>query len=122
MKKLSFLAIAMMGATLFASAKALAQTTVTNPDAAVPPVLYQSVFNESPTGVETLSIDWKKANSDVAQFKRGHPDILKWEEAEAKSIPNPASKPVVPAGTRPAEPAGQPPQKALDAPTTMHKH
>jgi hypothetical protein len=24
-------------------------------------------------------VDWKKANADVGQFKRGHVDILQWE-------------------------------------------
>ena len=123
MKKLSFLAIAMMSATLFVSVTAVAQTTVTNPDAAVPPVLYQSVFNQSPTGVETRSLDWKKANEDVAQFRRGHVDILKWEEAEirSKALPDPKFKPEAPGATAPTEPrrAAQP---ASAAPPTMHKH
>ncbi|ARV19554.1 UDP-N-acetylmuramoyl-tripeptide--D-alanyl-D-alanine ligase [Curvibacter sp. AEP1-3] len=29
--------------------------------------------------VEQGSIDWRKANDEVSQFKRGHADVLKWE-------------------------------------------
>jgi hypothetical protein len=126
-KKLSFLAFAMLGVTaftsVFSSVKALAQTVVTDPDAAVPPVVYQSVFNQSPTGVETSSVNWKKANDDVAQFKRGHVDILKWEEAQISSTgtPNSTSKPELPGAVRPAVPK-QAAQPALVAPPPMHKH
>ena len=35
--------------------------------------------------VEQGSIDWRKANDDVAQFKRGHVDVLKWESANDKA-------------------------------------
>lgn len=31
--------------------------------------------------VEQGSIDWRKANDEVSQFKRGHADVLKWESA-----------------------------------------
>jgi hypothetical protein len=48
----------------------------------VPPVVYQSVFADTPTGVEMQSVDWKKTNAQVGQFKRGHVDILKWEESQ----------------------------------------
>lgn len=127
MKNLSFLAIAILSVTaftaVFSSEKALAQNKVADPDAAVPPVVYQSVFNQSPTGVETSSIDWKKANDEVAQFKRGHVDILKWEEADvrSKALPNPTSKPEEPGATRPAEPR-QAAQPALVKPPPLHKH
>ncbi len=86
-----------------ASAAVLAQTTpaspmhptpseptqstqaVTNPAATVPAVLYRSVFVDTPTGVETEELDWRRANADVGQFKRGHVDILQWESRkEAK--------------------------------------
>ena len=52
---------------------------VANPVAPVPAVSYRSVFVDTPTGVETGEVDWKKANADVGQFKRGHIDILQWE-------------------------------------------
>lgn len=84
MKNFSYLAMAILGITTFAPLKTLAQAAVTDPSATVLPVVYQSVFNESPTGVETKSVDWKKANAEVGQFKRGHVDILKWEESQLK--------------------------------------
>ncbi len=87
MKKISLLAIAMCGAATSAPLVALAQAAVTDPRAAVPPVVYQSVFNQSPKGVETQSVDWRKANATVGQFKRGHVDILKWEELQLKDKP-----------------------------------
>lgn len=39
--------------------------------------------------VEQGSIDWRKANEDVSQFKHGHADVLKWESANdnAQSTP-----------------------------------
>jgi hypothetical protein len=59
---------------------------VVNPRAGVPAVLYRSVFVDTPTGVETEEVDWKKANAEVGQFKRGHVDILQWE-AKQKAKP-----------------------------------
>ncbi len=59
---------------------------VVNPWATVPAVLYRSVFVDTPTGVETEEVDWKKANAEVGQFKRGHVDILQWE-ARQKAKP-----------------------------------
>lgn len=74
-----FLAIC---ALLGAPTVVLAQSSPTNASAPVPPVVYQSVFADTPTGVEMNSADWKKANAEVGQFKRGHVDILKWEESQ----------------------------------------
>ncbi len=96
-----------------------AQGDVTDPAAAVPPVVYQSVFADTPQGVEMQTTDWKKANAEVGQFRRGHVDILKWEEANPPAKPPnkaPAqalSKPGMPGGA-PATPAG--------AAAGMHKH
>ncbi len=100
---------------------ALAQSAVTDPAAPVPPVVYQSVFADTPQGVEMQTTDWKKANAEVGQFRRGHVDILKWEEANPPTNPQitpPAktpSKPGTPGGT-PATPAG------AGAGAGMHKH
>ncbi|MEO6626286.1 MAG: hypothetical protein ABIN37_15855, partial [Burkholderiaceae bacterium] len=68
---------------------------ITNPAAFVPAVLYRSVFVDTPKGVETEELDWKKANADVGQFKRGHVDVLKWEEEQAKGrvAPTPPATP-----------------------------
>lgn len=80
-----------------------------DPSAQVPPVVYRSVFADTPTGVETQSTDWKKANAEVGQFKRGHIDILKWEEAQTQQrVPTP-----VPSGV---------PDAAKPAAPGMHKH
>jgi hypothetical protein len=82
---------------------ALAQGSVADAGAVVPPVVYQSVFADGPKGVETTSTDWKKANAEVGQFKRGHMDILKWDDAHKPA------KPAVPETMAPPAPA-------------MHKH
>ncbi len=69
---------------------ACAQNPV-DPLVPVPAVTYRSVFANTPTGVETQSLDWKRANADVAQFPRGHVDVLKWEQATAPSaLPAPS--------------------------------
>jgi hypothetical protein len=60
-----------------------------DPSAPVPAVAYRSVFTDTPTGVETQSLDWKKAHADVAQFPRGHADVLKWEQAAARAAQKP---------------------------------
>ncbi len=116
--------------------KPASTATVTDPAATVPPVVYQSVFAGTPTGVEMESADWKKANAEVGQFKRGHVDILKWEEAQtpAPMQPKPmaadAAKPAMPPtppstppSTTPSAPPSQPPQSipAPQAPS-VHKH
>ena len=49
----------------------------------VPPVAYRSVFVDLPQGVESTTLDWKAANANVGQFKRGYADLLKWEQEQA---------------------------------------
>lgn len=49
----------------------------------VPPVVYRSVFADLPQGVESTTLDWKAANANVGQFKRGYADLLKWEQEQA---------------------------------------
>ena len=75
-----------------AQAQARAHPRLTEPartlqasDAAspVPPMPYRSVFADLPKGVEEGSGDWKAANKAVAQFPRGHIDLLQWEKARA---------------------------------------
>ena len=56
-----------------------AADAVLDPSAPVPVVQYRSVFANVPTGVEATEIDWRRANDDVGQFRRGHVDILRWE-------------------------------------------
>ena len=64
---------------------------VASPTAYAPPVVYRSVFVDTPTGIETAETDWKKANAAVGQFKRGHIDILRAEEAQAAAKPSTGS-------------------------------
>ncbi len=64
-----------------------------NPAAPVSSVAYRSVFADTPTGVQQEAADWKRANAEVGQFRRGHVDILKWEAQQApavKGLPSPA--------------------------------
>ena len=127
MKKFPFFAVAVYGASAIASL-AIAQAVATDPAAAVPPVVYQSVFNESPTGVETKSVDWKKANAEVGQFKRGHVDILKWEESQLKDkaagkpMPKSETKPEIKADPKPDAMLPKPAQPAQPVAPSIHKH
>lgn len=57
------------------------------------PVLAQQM---PPAPVEQGSIDWRKANDDVSQFKRGHADVLKWESANDPEL---SSQPYTPPDT-----------------------
>lgn len=68
---------------------------VVSPTAYAPPVAYRSVFADTPTGIESEETDWRKANAEVGQFKRGHMDILRWEEAQAGK-PSAATKKIAP--------------------------
>ena len=125
MNHFQLMAAAILSSMAFAPASAMAQATVTDPAASVPPIVYQSVFNQSPTGVETKSVDWKKANAEVGQFKRGHVDILKWEESQLKD--KPVGKAATQSEAAPATPAPSPASAvpastAAPAAPTPHKH
>ncbi len=50
----------------------------------VPAVAYRSVFADLPRGVEETVLDWKAANAAVGQFPRGHADLLRWEQEQAR--------------------------------------
>ena len=56
--------------------------------AVTPRPVYQSAFADlpafDPERPTADKKDWRTANEDVAQFPRGHVDILKWEEAQTK--------------------------------------
>jgi hypothetical protein len=79
-----------------------AQTAV-DPAAPTPTVPYRSVFVDTPKGVETETVDWIAANAQVAQFPRGHIDLLKWEAAQAKAKAS-AETPAAPATTDTRQP------------------
>lgn len=90
------LALAQVAATPQLAPQLAPQPHPTDASVAVSPVVYQSVFADTPTGVEVKTIDWKKANADVGQFSRGHVDILKWEDAQSRA---PKAAQTTPQGT-----------------------
>jgi hypothetical protein len=56
---------------------------------AVPAMNFRSAFADLPQGVEATVLDWKAANAQVGQFRRGHADLLKWElEQASRRNPN----------------------------------
>ncbi len=75
----SFIGIGLSSFAAFADHVSKAETTV-------PPVSYRSVFRETSLGIEQEKLDWRKANDDVGKFTRGHVDILKQEEMDAKAM------------------------------------
>jgi hypothetical protein len=96
-----------LAALLLAPALAAAQSAPpdpSHPDAPVPSVAYRSVFADTPRGVEADAADWKKANAEVGQFRRGHIDLLKWEEERAQHHPAPRA----PATMHPHHPGSKP--------------
>lgn len=116
---------------------AAAQNTpdVAKTDAAVPPVVYRSVFKETSLGVEKDTDNWRKANNEVGKFTRGHVDILKWEEQEGiKAQSTKAQKPVTepdtvqkltvptPTVTMPIVTTPTAPSAAKPAAAPAHKH
>ena len=57
-----------------------------SPQAQVPLANYPSARRGLPQGVESQTTDWRSANDAVGQFKRGHMDLLKLENAP-QSLP-----------------------------------
>lgn len=110
------------------SASSASGASVTDPRAPVPPTVYQSVFQNTPKGVETESDNWRKANEEVGKFLRGHVDILKWEEAQAAKsrMEAKAAKPAVtPSAAKPtpASTSTPSPVEATKSPMPAgHKH
>lgn len=49
------------------------------------PAAAQAPAPAQPPPVEQGSTDWRAANDAVAQFKRGHADVLKWEAANPQA-------------------------------------
>lgn len=97
-------------ASIILTVPSLGQAQVQNPNTPVPQVQYRSALQKAPQGVEKGKTDWRKANETVSRYPRGHIDILKAEEQEAKSAapantPAPATAPV-----------------SVPAPASKHKH
>lgn len=68
-----------------------------DPAAHVPRTVYRSVLDPAPRGVEEGSVPWRAANAAVAEFPRGHIDLLKWEARQAETPAAPAATPSAPA-------------------------
>lgn len=71
------------------------------PGSPVAPVAYRSAFADLPQGLEQPPVDWKAANAAVGQFKRGHADLLKWEQEQPRKPGAPANP------TKPAQPVAE---------------
>lgn len=81
-------------------------------EADAPPPAYRSAFSGLATGVEQGAEDWKKANAAVAQFPRGHADLLKWEAQQRPDAPAAAaSAPRAAASAAPSPAAGAQPKE-----------
>lgn len=89
-----------------------------DPNAPVPITPYNSVFANTPRGVEADVTPWRSANDDVGKFLRGHIDILKWEAQEASRLASPGEKAATPAPTPPAVV----PAKSPSTTAAPHKH
>ncbi len=81
-----------------------------DPRSPVPAAVHRSAATELQGGVETGSVDWRRANDEVGQFKRGHIDLLKLEQSE------PAKTPAADAASA-APPPSQAPASAAAAAT-----
>ena len=84
-------------ASVSASASASTSPAVLDPAAPSAP-LHHSALPPSGNIVDQPG-DWKATNAAVAQFPRGHADVLKWEKAQAtaagKTTP-PTASPIAP--------------------------
>ena len=57
------------------------KTAVFNPTAATAPLQHQPLAASG--ALVAQPGDWKAANAAVAQFPRGHADVLKWEKTQS---------------------------------------
>jgi len=97
----------LLAAALAVPLAAAAADPSSDPAAPVPPPAYRSAFSGLSSGVEERTLDWKKANAEVAQFPRGHIDLLKWEDAQGRTPP--AAKAGAAGPATPAAPQGNAP-------------
>lgn len=86
-----------LGPSFGSPAIAAATTRAADPQSAVPALPYRSVFSDLPTGVEERQDGWAKANAEVGQFRRGHVDLLKWEQEKEKAAEKAAPGAAAPA-------------------------
>lgn len=64
-----------------ASTAAKAAPAVFNPAAPTAPLQHQPLAASG--AIVTQPSDWKAANAAVAEFPRGHADVLKWEKSQS---------------------------------------
>ncbi|MGV3493508.1 MAG: hypothetical protein ACO1OY_06540 [Ramlibacter sp.] len=76
-------------AALAAFVSVAAAEPAADPAAPVPRTEYRSVLDPLPRGVEAGSIPWRDANAAVAEFPRGHIDLLKWEQRQGAAPTTP---------------------------------
>ena len=90
--------------TSLGTAAESAAPLVTDPAAPTLPLQHPPLPTSG--SITTEPMDWKAANQAVAQFPRGHADVLQWEKAQA------APQPKAPAAPTNAQPhhrhGGQP--------------
>lgn len=79
-----------------------AATRAADAQSAVPALPYRSVFSDLPTGVEDQQDGWAKANAEVGQFRRGHVDLLKWEQEREKATDKATPGKAMPGAATPA--------------------
>ena len=95
---LAFVASALPSLAAEPSAVAESKTAVFNPAAPTAPLKHQALTASGT--IVTQPGDWKAANAAVAQFPRGHADVLKWEKAQlaapGHTAPMPAPAPAHP--------------------------
>lgn len=78
----------------------------TDPAAATVPLDHQPLHASG--SLATAQTDWRSANQAVADFPRGHADILAWEAAQARTTSVPAAAPSIPPGMHQHSPAPRP--------------
>lgn len=86
-------ALAVAQAALYPRANPQAAYRAADPLSPVPAAAYQSQLTGLAQGVENQSADWRRANDEAGQFKRGHIDLLKLESASGAQANSPAAQP-----------------------------
>lgn len=69
-----------------------------DPAAPVPRLAYRSVL-PAPAAPAEADLPWRQANEEVGRFRRGHVDLLKWEQEQERLRPPadaPAAAPTAP--------------------------
>ena len=103
----SFVLAACTAAVLPAWAQAQASLHLsTDPAAATVPLHHQAL--PASGSVETAQTDWRSASRAVADFPRGHADILAWEAGQARAASAPSAAQPTPSVMHQHSPAPRP--------------